>query len=353
MNLISALCRRGILEAIVALTCTALLVDSAAAGAVAASPVSGDHHSSQRTAAELPGPRQHVDSGHAATKGARPLRLSADFRVRRLSLIDGHVTASQGRLSEVPLRVGTDSTVDQLVDDAFHVDEVPNKRLYAAVAFQIEMQGKPSGYWIESIIGYLADCTVFVGDPSHGGKKADVAPFTCWAKLTVNGDSHKRFFFNVEMNRWSEASGTIQTQGDISLINGAFRSDQIFQTSGSKTVPPNGRTNFDAVLREGDPTKYENQARTEFSYKLKDGSSLSFLWVAGVAANYRGVFFSGESRCAVYDSNPLGRGRPIDQIPPAWNDYGYKCSVTGHYVRGPGESGNGHYHAIFTIYRNK
>lgn len=353
MNLISALCRRRTLEAIAALVCTALLVDVAAAQAVAASLASDHHHSSLRTTAEAPGPTPEVGSGTAATTGAQALRLSADFRVRRLSLIDGHVTASQGRLSAIPSRVGTDSTVDQLVDDAFHVDEMPNKRLYAAVAFQIESQGKPSGYWIESVIGYLADCTVYLGDPSHGGKKADVAPFTCWAKITVNGDSHKRFFFNVEMNRWSEASGTIQTQGDVSLINGAFQSDQIFQTSGSKTVSPNSTTNFDAVLREGDETTFENQARTEFSYKLKDGSSLSFLWVAGVASNHRGVFFSGESRCAIYDTNPLGRGRPFDQTPPAWNDYGYKCSVTGYYVRGPGESGNGHYHATFTIYRNK
>lgn len=354
MILVSTVRRWGIFGALAALICNALLLDGAPGQA--APRVAAQNHAVQVVATDPGGAVE--DAGSIPwTSVQDPIRLIADFRVRRLALTDGRVSASQGHVSAIPARVDTNAAGDWLADDVFHVD-TEHTGLYAAVDFQIETQGEPSGYWVESIVGHtqgtgvgFAECAIYLGEPARGGRKIDNAPFSCWARQTENSAATQRFFFNVEMNRWSEASGTIQTNGDVALLGGVFRSEQAFQVPGSKTVAPGGSTSFDAVLREGDRTSLPNQARTEFSYKLKEGSNLSFLWVAGVSANYRGPWFTGISHCAIYDQDPLRGGRPLEQTPPAWNDYGFKCSVAGDFVGGPGESGNGHYHATFTVYK--
>jgi hypothetical protein len=356
MILISTVRSWGILSTVAALICGALLLDGAPAHAAALAAADGQHDSGQATAAD-PGWSDEDAGSIPWTAVQDPITLIADFRVRRLALIDGRVNASQGHVSPIPARVDTDAAGDYLADGVFRVD-TEFAGLYAAVDFQIEMQGEPSGYWVESIVGHtastgmgFAECAIYLGDPASGGTKVENAPFSCWAKQTENSTAKQRFFFDVEMNRWSEASGTILTVGDVSLFGGVFRSEQEFQVPGSKTVAPDSATSFDAVLREGDTTSFTNQARTEFSYKLQEGSNLPFLWVAGVSANYRGTWFTGMSYCAIYDRDPLTGGRHLDQIPPASNDYGFKCSAVGDFVGGPGESGNGHYHATFTVYK--
>lgn len=352
--MISSVRNWGIFGAVAALICNALLLDGAPTHAAAVA-------DSQYDSGEVstPDPSGSAEDARSIpwTSVEDPITLIADFRVRRLALTDGRVSASQGHVSHIPARVDTDATGDYLADDVFRVD-TEYAGLYAAVDFQIEMQGEPSGYWVESIVGHtastgagFAECAIYLGDPASGGTKIENAPFSCWAKQTENSATTQRFFFDVEMNRWSEASGTILTVGDVSLFGGVFRSEQEFQVPGSKTVAPASATSFDAVLREGDRTSFTNQARTEFSYKLQDGPNLSFLWVAGVSANYRGSWFTGISYCAIYDRDPLKGGHHLDQIPPASNDYGFKCSAVGDFVGGPGESGNGHYHATFTVYK--
>lgn len=332
MALISATRTRAIVGAFMAVICTAVLLDGAATTAMAASADNG-----------APG------VGQAA---AGDFTLVADFRVSRLALTDGRASASQGRMSAVPSRVDA-----ALSRDVFQVER-PYRGMYAAADFQIEMLGNPTGYWIEPMIGHtdnrdrdFAECDIFLGDPLGGGTKVRVAPFTCTGTLTQDSAAVKRFSFDVQLNRWSEVSGTIATRNGVALENGTFSSDQKFQVSGSPALALDSSTNFDAVLREGDWTDYEDQARTEFSYRVVvDGVETPF-WVAGVATNYRGAWFQPDARCGFYVGNPLANGGRLDDATPMEASR-LTCSVTGGFVHGPGESGNGHYDAAFTVSRS-
>jgi hypothetical protein len=326
VNLFSAARTRAIVGAFMAVICTAVLVDGAATTATAAS-AGNDAHG----------------VGQAAAGGFTSI---ADFRVSRLALTDGRASASLGQMSEVPPRVDA-----YLADDVFHVER-PYRGMYAAADFQIEALGEPTGYWIEPMIGQdYAECAVFSGDPLDGGKRLAVAPFTCSAELTQDSATVKRFSFDVQMNRWSEASGKIATRNGVSLTGGTFSSDQKFQISGSKTIGLNSFTNFDAVLREGDWTRDEDQARTEFSYRVVVDGVVTPFWVAGVSANYRGAWFRPEARCGFYVGDPLKNEGRLDNATPIETS-GLTCSATGSFVHGPGESGNGHYDAAFTVSRS-
>lgn len=318
--------RRAAFGALAALVCAGALADGLATQAVAASADNSAH-----------------GVGAPTTDGFTTI---ADFRVSRLALTDGRASASQGNMSAVPARVDT-----YLSDGVFQVTR-PYRGMYAVADFQIEMLGNPTGYWIESMIGQdYAGCTVFLGDPLDGGERAAVAPFTCSATLTQDTDAVKRFSFDVQMNRWSEASGTIKAGAGVLLENGTYSSDQKFQISGSNSIAPNGFTNFDAVLREGDWTRYEDQARTEFSYRVVVDGVVTPFWVAGVATNYRGAWFKPDARCGFYVGDPLKNEGQLDDATP-FEASGLTCSATGDFVHGPGESGNGHYDAAFTVSRS-
>jgi hypothetical protein len=114
-------------------------------------------------------------------------------------------------------------------------------------------------------------------------------------------------------------------------------------------VPSGGTTSFDTVLRKGDKNPYENQARNEFSYQIYDKGESKNYWVAGLSTNYRDrVMFNGDSRCGIYDSDPLANHGELDQSVPL-SSSPYTCTVDGSYKSGPHEDGRGHYFARFTV----
>ena len=71
--------------------------------------------------------------------------------------------------------------------------------------------------------------------------------------------------------------------------------------------------------------------------------------MAGLSTNYRGALtFSGDGRCAIYDSNPLEGKDHLDSQHPIQGS-GFTCTATGEMLHGIGEKDNRHFDGTYTI----
>lgn len=287
----------------------------------------------------------------AGTPAGQQFTWTGDLDARRVSLVDGRVSGdSSGAADAIPVEIAQGVTKGFLVVKSRTKDD----RADTGTIYQIAMLGAPTGYWIKAQITgssttTRAACFVFKGDPEQGGKIADPSPFTCSAKKT-HATPDFRFTFDLALNRYSEASGTIKVEGGVSLSRGTYGKSLPYSVHGDAEVPQLGSTSFSTVLRDGDVPEHADEARTEWAYQISEGGRPTQYWAAGVSANLRGGIFYSEGHCDIYDVNPLANEGKLGQHHPvSLSPYG--CSTSGAFVHGDHEDGNGHYDATFTVSR--
>lgn len=276
-----------------------------------------------------------------------PWKLEATVSTSRVALTDGKAGAVKGEL-EGPQTQVEGRRQDVLAVRAYGPDTA------ATVAYRVSMLGWKTGYWVRlEVRGEdTADtpCAFYYGDPFEGGNRLDVAPFNCRYTIHRYFPYGVEYRFDIDLNRWAEASGKITTQ-DLSLTKGTFRSDLPYSVPGVTEMAPFQYTSFEAVNREGDKSYFRDQARTEFSYQIAVNGKPTGFWVAGMSTNYRDtIMFKGDGRCAIYDHDPLlNKGRLDDATPIVSKDYA--CKAEGRYIPGAFADGNIHYHTDFTVAR--
>lgn len=279
--------------------------------------------------------------------------LHADIDAWQATLQDGRAVGEQYG----DLRITAKSVRETVTEDVFTVQATPDGQyLSGATEYQIVMLGEPTGYWIRARMfakgTYKAQCDIFTGAPGSGGQfvDPDSSPFTCSTTAHPTSSTDIRFTFHVGLNREAEASGWIWTTGDVSLREGVYNTYRLpYADHGSERVVAGGVTTFDTVLRVGDTTPFENQARTEFAYRIYSKGMPTPFWVGGLSTNYRGWIFHGDGRCAIYDHNPLAGGRHLDDSAPWDHPSMLTCSADGSYKDGSHETGRGHYFTEFRI----
>lgn len=285
--------------------------------------------------------------------------IIVDVDMTAVTLTDGRALPGHGDISEVPKDV-TDDTIE-----LFAIFEAESESsLNGGAAYQIVMQGKPSGYWIEPSVRtysynteWTYSCTVYHGDSEQGGTVPETSPFVCTSDLVNPGNSgeNAEVLFHVGLNRAAEASGTVRTSDTISLSEGHFNTEQAYRVSGSSGVDLNSSTEFDSVLRNGEipqAKRFRNQARTEFSYRINVDGRRTLYWAGGFVTNHHSDSgFTAESRCRIFKGNPLlgSESTLDDSINVPVTDSGFQCVTKGQFVSGAHDIGNIHYDATFTV----
>jgi hypothetical protein len=279
-------------------------------------------------------------------------KLWADFDAWQVSLTDGQKLHNpRGNLLDVAPNVsGTQRGAFHLDNTAEYLD------MDGTVAYKIAMPNQPTDYWIAPRLYTAgnapeAECPIYLGKPGAGGVPArSPIPFTCSTEKTQNAPN-MRYTFHVGLNRWAASSGTVKTDGHVSLQDGSYNSEQTpYHTDGTKTVGTNSSTDFSVVVREGDKTLFPNQARMDFSYRIVLDGAPQNMWLAGWVDNHRWpTEFESDAQCFVSTVNPNAPSAPplekLDRVAASMFD----CAITGDFVHGPHEDGNGHYAATFTV----
>lgn len=175
--------------------------------------------------------------------------------------------------------------------------------------------------------------------------------------VTVDGQSYGSRRWDVRiadglMDRRAEASGSITTDGSVSLdmsipmIAGGYTTESVLHVDGADVVPVNTSTQFDAVLFEGEETSEPDTARMKFKYAIRDasapvGRSPQF-YVRGSVSNKDADRFRGGASCEV-----------IDYLGTVVEDSGYTCTMDGYYAGSVLTAGRAHYITDFTIGKKK
>lgn len=188
-----------------------------------------------------------------------------------------------------------------------------------SVVYQLETLGKTTGYWVAIVMavshqGWNARCDVYAGDP--GTPKPRRA--TEW-----NCDSDSRDWrtgstarISISQNRDAEASGTLKTEGPLSLTDGLYDfNGGGYAKPGAEKLDQNSKTDFAVVLREGDTTYTSNRlGRVRFSYRiLEDGLETPF-WVVGWSQTDRDTIFKHQAMCFVTSEKPGSGGKLLDDL---------------------------------------
>lgn len=276
-----------------------------------------------------------------------PNGLTFNVTTSRVSLFEGAVTENNDnvRFESLP----------DIAEDAmgsFHgVKDKPNRGyMYSNVRYRISMNGHPTDYYVLPTYSWHSNSAMcFV---RKGYDPVQKAPFEC----SITRLADWTFDVRVGLNRFVESSGAIQVVDFLGLSDGQFESDAPYRRAGvpelvdpkpgsAPTVPSS--TSFSAVLREGDTSAWENQARTEFAYQVVDFGEPTGVWVAGVSTNHRGSKYTGDGRCAFYDHNPLAsNGHLDDSVPLDAAKVPYTCHASGAFG-----SDRGSWHSAFSVNR--
>lgn len=294
-------------------------------------------------------------SVNAAPASASELPLlHADIDAWQVTLQDGRLSTDSDQIGTVEL---LKDSVSADASDAFtlggsYADHWRYRR--GKVEYRIVMLDQPTNYWVkltlEDHVGVQSRCDVYSGEPNAGGVIDDEGPFTCSGGTPKIWEDHTRLAFHVGLNRDAEASGSIVSTGDVSLHKGVYETFGLpYHKGGLESVTPHFGTVFDAVLRKGDKTPFDEQARTEFAYQIYDKGTPTTFWVAGLSTNWRGPSFNGDGRCAIYNENPLAGGKHLDDSKPTNDPTPFTCEADGSYVSGPHETGHGHFDSHFVV----
>jgi hypothetical protein len=145
------------------------------------------------------------------------------------------------------------------------------------------------------------------------------------------------------VDRVAEASGSIKTDGLISLERGRFLTESKLRLNGANEVWADSSTQFDAVLTSTDATSEPDTARAHFEYALLvngqplyDKATGQRVVVRGDVSNQRGWVYKGDSSCAIVTES----GVPYESNH-------YTCSMKGSYAK-TGTS-RVHYITEFTV----
>jgi len=273
---------------------------------------------------------------------------SATFNTRRVKLIQGTPAfARDGEFTVLP------TTIDATHGSVWAQTSNENN-LHVAVDYRIEMLGNATDWGIRAGLetggahGMYGTCSVEFRPADPDTPEPSSKPFTCWN--TERSLNNVNFF--VALNNSGESSGSLTTHGDrITLSEGDFVQGLPYSVPGTKTVDKNTTTTFSTVLRGGDSPIDENQARTQFSYRIVDKGVATNLYVAGWVTNFRGrVGFSGDGHCGIYSIEPSKLG--TTKLEDAPEDItAYTCTGIGGVVHDEWSSGRNHWNADFTVSR--
>jgi hypothetical protein len=291
-----------------------------------------------------------------ASAAAEQIVMHADVDAWQVALHDGRESSDKDQSGSRKVKA---SVGEGFTQDAFTLSspssQPRSERLYGVAEYRIVSVGEQRPFWIKASLfhdgSYGPKCDVYLGAPSAGGKRVDPdsSPFTCWTKMTAETSTEFRYTFSVGLNRDAETSGAISPTDAVSLENPTYKSYGLpYSKHSEESVPAGGTTTFDTVLRVSDKPGFEKQARTEFAYQIYDNGKPTDYWVAGMSTNHRGAVFTGDSRCGIFQSNPLAGEGQFDQRVPL-KASPYTCTSDWDYKTGPHESGRLHSFARFTV----
>lgn len=200
---------------------------------------------------------------------------------------------------------------------------------------------------------FYSKCSVV---DSNGQKAAHVGCSIEQRGADFDWDLHLR---DDRVNRLAEASGSVRTDGSVSLDASYFRPTRAYTTQsklrvdGADDVSPNSSTQFGAVLTPDDlkPPKKPDEpetARMTFTYAIRDASAPGGprvgpqYFVYGNVSNYIGKKFTGASSCEIRDesSNPV-------------QNSGYTCEMNSYYGGAINTPGRAQYITDFTVSKKK
>lgn len=295
---------------------------------------------------EAPGVEE--DQGGVGALAAQHGTLWASVDLYRVTLSDGAVMGTtRGQVGSVVGSVPATRSNIYNVTGTYSADDATGIDATVVYKIRMDMPDAPDeNTWIKTRLhveggSSYAQCEVYKGDPRAGGVVDGLAPYTCFPHLTQNFPN-VRYTFSIEMNRYVESSGTINTVGPVSLAGGKFYFEQPFRIAGAASVGTASSTTFSTVMRESDKgiSVEDDMAKTRFSYRIQDTQDVggvptvvdSKYFIAGVVSRNRSG--SNEASCWVFDVEPDGT--------TAWRDLAqakaapFTCSASGTRV----DSGN-------------
>jgi hypothetical protein len=210
--------------------------------------------------------------------------------------------------------------------------------------------GSPTGFTLVGRVGWKGDsCTIEgSGGPNEGHFHCSVTK----RGADLDWDIYVK---DDRVDRRAEASGSITTDGSVSLDASPFLPAKAYTTesklrvNGADVVPANSSTQFDAVLTRADvepgpgknPTEPDT-ARMKFRYAIRDanqpGRSIPQFYVRGDVSNHRGGKFTGGSSCEI-----------VDYLDTPVQNSGYTCTANGYHASTGIRDGRVHYITDFTI----
>jgi hypothetical protein len=255
-----------------------------------------------------------------------------------LGLADGQISYDDGLV--IDQRAGTDVPATGFDDPMYTTrwqTENPGANPDRAVTFsyRIDLGGVASGYWVKgSLSGYGAvigwpgaltsTCDIYLGDPAAGGVVAPSGnPYLC----DMDQATDNQVNFVVRDNIDAQVRGIVAPKGPVSLDAGYYDLNTPHQYAGALTVPADGSTAWDSILRTGDNPIPAKTASGTFVYRIVDDGTPTPYWIEGVGQNYRGVEFDHTATCEIYDRNPTPDAGSPDPATPV-DVSPYSCDMT-------------------------
>ncbi|MDP3952090.1 hypothetical protein [Microbacterium sp.] len=288
-----------------------------------------------------------------AANADSPAQAIVQIEPSRVGLANGQFMGEQKGASGAPLVTVADTTPSR----SFDLTVDANGEAKRVVNYQIVMQGQPTGYWMKATVRYGSGswwytCDLVKGNPAGNYQLVKNTGFTCHPYSWPYPDGNRTAVnFKIELNRWAEASGVLQTKGEVGLAAGRYDfNNLVYRKAGTAEVSPNSSTDFNVVAREGDPGFVADLARARFHYRILDNGVPTEFWVVGWSQTERRASFQHQAQCFVTHKDPGEKPKPgetavpLDEIPRD-QIAPYECRTLSEDTI----TGNGSYHAVFEI----
>lgn len=211
----------------------------------------------------------------------------------------------------------------------------------------LRQDGSRTGYDVIARIGFMNGARASGTCQISGPLGPDHGRFDCSMNQRLWDWDWDLYLTDSTVHRLSEASGSIKTDGSVTLKDGKFSTSSAVRLDGADEVPAGSSTQFDAVLSRNEKTSEPGVARMKFTYGIylpdqpgyvKSGGRL---YVRGDIHTYpggiSGINLLGSSSCDIVDSED----RVVENT-------GYSCTV-----KDARSDGNDHYIADFTVSKKK
>lgn len=255
------------------------------------------------------------EPAHAAT-----MSVDVSFSLSRTTLSGGRSVEFNGATTTTNLVAAPKSTERAFTFSAT-APEPGYPSVNNTVAYQLETLGKTTGYWVAvtmhaSTAGWRGSCAIYSGYPGNEDSRR-ATEWNCTSTARPGQWSGGRTArFAVSQNRDAEASGTLKTEGGLSLTDGLYDFNGAgYAKPGAEKVDRNSQTDFAVVLREGDTTYTANRlGRVRFSYRILDDGRDTPYWVVGWSQTERGGTFQHQAMCFVTSEKPGSGGKLLDDL---------------------------------------